>query len=519
MDSLNFKSEQDIQLFNIEDKQDDGNFDLSHVAVNQDFYLNDESKALKVKELALELQIDERKLMWKIDFFVLAPFCLLYLIANFDRTHFGLLYLNGITSTLEITQLQYFAACAAFFSPYVFFQFFSNLILKSVRPHFWISISVLFYGAFVLASGFVKSYSGYIACEFFHGVFQSGCDSAVFYILAHYYERRESQKRISYFYSTQHIAMLINTVLCYGINLHMHDRYGLETWRWLLIIEGSITMGSAFILFFILPDFPEGMRFFTNNETLFIVKKLEVYFGKSGYNISFSWKEVGQTLRDPMVWLPGIAAMFLGIIPYDFTYIQSISFNFLGYSVEGAMEKAIYPWICGFLYIIFTGYMSDYFRIRSPFVIVGTIFTIYGLMVLRYIHSVSMKDPWKYSTDFFIACGAYSALPHFIGWATFNLCGHLRRSVATSLMISLSDLSGLYGLFILLNNNIKLTKATTVGYVWEFVSLVLVIAYVCLVYHENKKKRSREYKDNFNELSERKKILVGDKNPSYDYMY
>ena len=86
-------------------------------------------------------------------------------------------------------------------------------------------------------------------------------------------------------------------------------------------------------------------------------------------------------------------------------------------------------------------------------------------------------------------------------------------------MISLSDLSGLYGLFVLLNNNAELTKATTVGYIWEIVAIVLVFGYVFLVYHENKKKRSAEYKDNFYLLSERKKILIGDKNPSFDYLY
>ncbi|GMM33071.1 hypothetical protein DASC09_003960 [Saccharomycopsis crataegensis] len=516
MDSVNYKTEQNIELFEINDDKKNEDYEPSQISLNEDFFLNETSKKLKVQELADELQVDQKKLMMKTDMFVLAPFCLLYLVANLDRTHFGLLYLNGLTSTLKITQLQYFAACAAFFSPYVFFQFFSNLILKSVRPHFWISISVLMYGTFVLASGFVKSYGGYVACEFFHGVFQSGCDSAVFYILAHYYERRESQKRISYLYSTQHVAILVNNLICYGVNLHMHNRYGLETWRWLLIIQGAITMGSAFILFFILPDFPEGMRFFNNNESIFIIRKLEVYFGKSGYNISFSKGEIFETLRDPMVWLPGLTAVFLGCIPYVYTYIETIAFTFFGFSPELAMEKVTYTYICGFFYMIITGYLSDYFCKRSPFIIFSSLLGLYGLLAIRFANP---GDNWRYSLIFFVTAGSYAAFPHFVGWAAFNLCGHLRRSVATSLIISLSDLSGLYGFFVLFNNNIKFTKALTVGFVWEIISIVLVLGCVFLVYHENKKKRSREYKDNFNSLSERKKILAGDKDPNFDYIY
>ena len=84
MDSVEFKSQRNIVLFSIENELENENCEPSNSSVNSNFFLNDESKALKVKEFALELQIDERKLMWRIDFFVLAAFCLLYLIANIE---------------------------------------------------------------------------------------------------------------------------------------------------------------------------------------------------------------------------------------------------------------------------------------------------------------------------------------------------------------------------------------------------------------------------------------------------
>lgn len=131
----------------------------------------------------------------------------------------------------------------------------------------------------------------------------------------------------------------------------------------------------------------------------------------------------------------------------------------------------------------------------------------------------TVQDMVRYSGNFLVVVGTQSSYAIFIGWATFNVSGHLRKSILTSLMTCLYDFSGIYGIFTMYNNNIFLNKMTLVGLIFMIIALALSAAYWLVLVHENRKNRNPAYKEAFNMLSEREKILAGDKAPIYDYMY
>ena len=56
--------------------------------------------------------------------------------------------------------------------------------------------------------------------------------------------------------------------IAYRIN-ELNMVHGLESWRWIFIIEGAITAGCAILFFFIIADFPEEARFLNANERTF----------------------------------------------------------------------------------------------------------------------------------------------------------------------------------------------------------------------------------------------------------
>ncbi|GMM36732.1 hypothetical protein DASC09_040570 [Saccharomycopsis crataegensis] len=491
-------------------------FQVSQISdQHNEFILSFESKNLKVDALAQELEIDQSRLMRKVDLCVLLPIFILFYVANLNRANFGLLELEGITTTLKISQLQYYGAVAVFFAPYVVFQSFSNLVLKSIRPHFWMSTSVLIYGCVVLGTAFVRDYPSLLACQFLHGLFQSGCDSAVFYILSNYYERSESQKRVSFIYSAAALGVLTNNLM--GSRLRV-DKVGssIPFWSWILIIDAAITIGSAFILFFILPDFPEGNRFLEDNETLFIVKKLEIHCGKSGYNIKYSFKNVIDQLKDPMILLPVFISTFFGAITYGFNFMEPLAFGL--YFGPQALVRGTWPWLCGFFVVCVFGYFSDLMRCRYPLYFLSVLFAVYGLAVARFDRSLNPNDTLRYSSVFFSVMGAHAAFPMFIGWATFNLNGHLRKSIITSLMICSYDLGGIYSTFIIYNNDVLYTQAETAAFAFSLAAFFFSLCYLYLVHRENAKKRTPEYKVKYEQLSKKEKILAGDRDPSFDYI-
>lgn len=120
---------------------------------------------------------------------------------------------------------------------------------------------------------------------------------AGFYLLGMWYRRSEAQKRFSFFFSSTTLAGAFGGALAYGISQMSGDR-GYSGWRWVFIIEGCITCVAAFILFFFMPDFPEDVKWLTDEEREFVRAKLAKDVGKSAHHVSMGWREVVAVFKD-----------------------------------------------------------------------------------------------------------------------------------------------------------------------------------------------------------------------------
>lgn len=65
---------------------------------------------------------------------------------------------------------------------------------------------------------------------------------------------------MSIFYSGSLISGAFGNLIAAGILSGLDGKRGLSAWRWLYIIEGSITCLIGIAIAFLLPDFPETWR-------------------------------------------------------------------------------------------------------------------------------------------------------------------------------------------------------------------------------------------------------------------
>jgi sugar phosphate permease len=78
--------------------------------------------------------LDEKKLLRKLDFHLIPTMILLYLLSYLDRVNIGQAKIDGLMESLHLTSAQYNACLSIFFATYVAFEIPSNLILKRLRP-------------------------------------------------------------------------------------------------------------------------------------------------------------------------------------------------------------------------------------------------------------------------------------------------------------------------------------------------------------------------------------------------
>lgn len=81
--------------------------------------------------------INERRLMWKIDYHLVPALCLLYILAFLDRVNIANARLFSLEKDLNLTGNQYNICLVIFFVPYVLFEIPANYLLKKFRPSIW----------------------------------------------------------------------------------------------------------------------------------------------------------------------------------------------------------------------------------------------------------------------------------------------------------------------------------------------------------------------------------------------
>lgn len=114
----------------------------------------------------------EKKLMAKIDFRVIPFLCILYLLAFLDRVNIANARSFGLVADLGLKNVEYNTALTIFFVPYIVFEIPSNVLMKKLKPHVWLSGCMFMFGLATVCQGLVRNYSGLLATRFFLGCFE-----------------------------------------------------------------------------------------------------------------------------------------------------------------------------------------------------------------------------------------------------------------------------------------------------------------------------------------------------------
>lgn len=117
-----------------------------------------------------------------------------------------------------------------FFFPYAIFEVPSNIVLKLMRPSWWICILMVSWGIVMTLQGIVQNYHGLVVTRTLLGLTESGFFPAATFLLTTWYCRFEVQTRLSVFFSAASMAGAFSGLLAFGIE-KMAGVGGLNGWR------------------------------------------------------------------------------------------------------------------------------------------------------------------------------------------------------------------------------------------------------------------------------------------------
>lgn len=481
-----------------------------------DLKLTIEEKKAKIDRLAEEHGINQKKLMWKIDVCVIPPFCLLYFLAFLDRVNISNAKVYGIEKSLHLEGNQFATALTVFFVFYIVFEVLSNYLIKIIKPHTWLSCMIFLFGLVTLLVAYSRNFGGLVVCRLFLGIFEAGSFPAIFYIIANFYTPGESLRRFSFFFNCTCLAGGCAGALAYRIH-DLNGKHGLASWQWIYIIEGAFTMGLAIPLFFAVSDFPEEARFLNDNERSFLKKKLEYYQGNSGFEVKQTWSDIGTVFKEPMLYICALCYFALVVPSYSYAFFAPTVISELGYTAMEAQRHSIYPWLATMGYSFALAISSDYTRIRLPYAAIACATAIAGLaMVFGCVDSPNAR----YAGCFLTAMGLYSCMPILICWMSLNFSSHSRKSVGTAFVIGFGNLGGIIASFIFPNNEApQYKKGFGICIAFACLAMFTLLLYFSYLMTRNHQKETDSYKQKWDALDERTKIVKGDVNPDFHYWY
>ncbi|KAF6514592.1 hypothetical protein HZS61_005726 [Fusarium oxysporum f. sp. conglutinans] len=172
-----------------------------------------------------ELPQDQRRLLFKVDAFILTFASIGYFLKNIDQTNINNAFLSGMQEDLEM---------------------FGNQLVTSF--------------------------------------FESGFYPGIHYMLGSWYTPREIGKRAMLFWLAGSVGSMFSGFLQGAAYTNLNGVHGRAGWRWLFIIDGLITIPLAIAGYFFFPNLPQdGKRTWwtTEEEHILSVKRMQA-IGRAG---------------------------------------------------------------------------------------------------------------------------------------------------------------------------------------------------------------------------------------------
>ena len=383
----------------------------------------------------------QRRLVAKIDLRVIPVLSIMYLLAFLDRTNIANASIFGLQKDLGLDAKgnQYNTALTIFFVPYIAFEIPSNILLKKLKPNVWLSACMFLFGLVTICQGLVQGYGGLLTTRFFLGVAETGMFPGSFYLIGMWYKRSEAQRRYSFFFSSTSLAGAFGGLLASAIG-KMDGMRGYLGWRWIFILEGTLTCVVSIAFFFLIPSFPEDAKWLGEEERAYVRARLRKDQGRSAAERAIKGKDIVNVFKDFKIFLGGL--MYFGLIvpAYGYAFFAPGIIRSYGYSPIGTQLHSVPPWACAFAFAMVIATFSDLAKHRFAFAMIPICVCIAGFGILITVHD---NHHLEYGALFLVAMGAYSAMPVIVCWFNMNLGGHHRRAVGTAWQVGFGNIGGI----------------------------------------------------------------------------
>ncbi|KAJ7642794.1 MFS general substrate transporter [Mycena polygramma] len=426
-------------------------------------------------------EIDEKKLLRKIDLRLVPWFSVLYLLSFLDRTSIGNAKLYNMEKDLKISDTQYLISLTVFFiRPVVP----SNIFLKRLRPSVWFAFLMVMWGLIMTLQGVAHNFGGlvgtftfsaklntiinatlFIGLRWMLGTFEAGLYPGMAYHLSCWYRRSELGIRTAVFTSATTLSGAFGGLLAAAIS-NMDGIGGKPAWAWIFILEGLATILAGIASYWIVQDFPDSAKFLTETERTFVIRRLQGDDQFSAAGEKLQMRNIWSSFKDRKTWLSMLQLMGCDMPLYAFALFTPSIINQVRFRATPANLLSVPIYFFASVVTCCVALYADKYGRRGYCNIAMLSIGGVGYIILI----VSRNAALSYFAVFVASCGIFPVVPNTVTWIANNFEGTYKRGVSLALAISMGNLNGA------VSSNVYRARDTP----WYPLGHGLVLMYICI---------------------------------------
>jgi MFS family permease len=456
-----------------------------------DHAFSDQARSDNDEELT---SLAERRLKFKVD---LRLCTIAGLLCSLDLLDSGIISSASVTSMLEDLSLsgnRYSVSIFIFTVASITFQLPSTILLRFIGPRLFFASITTCFGIITLCTAFITTWRQMVALRVVLGISMSGIYPGLSYLISTWYTRKEQQLRFAFLQSGEIIVLATGSIVNFGLN-HLDGHGGLRGWRWMFLVQGTITILLGLVTYVWMVDFPENsqnsVHFLTPEETALAVSRINLDRNDSGPPTPFEFRtSVLKHFLDPKLYAFCLLFFLLNIVSTALSYFLPI---ILQSGMEFSTNKAILlsspPYYYAVIPVVLSSYLADKYRMRGPIIIFNALCLIAGFAMLGFPSQATVRYLGTY-----LATGAYIS-----NWAALNayqannITGQWKRATIAAAVTACNGLGGIAGSYIVRREEAPRYMTA----IWVSISshiLMIVIVCVCTVLFWRANRRQRKGK-------------------------
>ncbi|KAG2036768.1 major facilitator superfamily domain-containing protein [Suillus americanus] len=377
-------------------------------------------------------EVQERRLLRKLDKRILPILCLLYLFAYLDRSNLGNARLQGLPGDVlggDPTGVLFDWVNSAFFFTYILLQIPFTVLSKYYNPRLWIGCSAIFWGICSTSMATAHTFTDLMIARLGLGTFEAAFGGAVVLYFSFYYTKTECGTRIAYWFGFAAVAGAFGGFIAYGIQ---HVKTSIANWRLLFLLEGTPTILLGLLCLFILPGRPESTQFLTAAERKIAISRMNR--GTSG--------DFGAVVRRSKIYVGGVIYFGLNCALASLSAFLPTIIGTMGHENAMAQLMTVPPYATAGFVLMVTSYSSDRLQIRGPLLVCTSTIGCLGYMILL---GVPHQQDVRYGATFLITSGTYSSIGLMNAWFNHNLGSETKRAAGIPLYGAIGQIGAILG--------------------------------------------------------------------------